>query len=151
MKKSVSVFLLLCVFLALFAAPSFAEEKPEPEEDWGLPIDGTWGEAIPIHNGVYKPFVLDKRLKYCRKLVMLLSVAEYTGYPFGDWYLYALDLDDNWEHIAAFRIEKEQGDGSWRVYEFDFYPLESFKALSICTQDKNAVFTLEWDIDFYAP
>ena len=170
MKKGVFV-LLLCVFLSLPGVFAWAEDapaaSPEPSpgaqalpvkasltslnEDY-LPIDGAWDEeAIPIHNGVYKPYILDKRLRYCMKMTMLLSVVEYTGYPFGDWYLYALDLKDNWAPIGQFRLEKEQEDGEVYSYDFSFWPPESFKALSICTREKGAEFTLEWDIEFYAP
>lgn len=120
------------------------------DEDY-LPIDGVWSEPVPIHNGVYPAYVLDRRLSYCMEMTMALTILDYTGYPFGDWHLYALDLKDNWNPIGEFRIEKEQADGELRTYDFSFFPPETFKALSICTREKGAIFTLDWDINFYAP
>ena len=116
-----------------------------------LPIDGDWGEAIPIRNGVYEPYVLDRKLSYCKELTMSLTVNGYTGWPFGDWYLYAQDLKDNWDHIGEFRIEKEQADGAFRLYTFSFQPPETFKALAICIRDPGSEFTVDADIELYAP
>lgn len=116
-----------------------------------LPIDGSWGEAIPIRNGLYPAYVLDRKLSYCKELTMSLTISGYTGWPFGDWYLYAQDLKDNWDHIGEFRIEKEQADGAFRLYTFSFQPPETFKALAICIRDPGSEFTVDWDIAFYAP
>lgn len=110
---------------------------------------GSWGEQQAIHNGLTCPFNLDKEIVNCTDLTMELTITEYTGYPFGNWYLYAKDLNDRWDHIENFRIEKEQGDGSTRTYEFHFDSPQSFKALAICMRDKGNEYSMNSSENFY--
>lgn len=128
---------------------SNARPTPKPVAQRGTLLTGSWGDQEPIHNGTYSPFVLSKKVTGCTDLTMALEITDYTGYPFGNWYLYAKDLEGNWSHIAEFRIEKDQGDGSCTTYDFHFKKPQSFKALAICVRDKGSQFSLSWDIDFY--
>ncbi len=127
-----------------------ARPAPTPKKDGLTLLAGSWGEQEPIKNGVYSPFHLSSKMTGCTALTMDLSIEDYSGYPFGDWYLYAKDLDNNWNHIAEFRIEREQGRGDVTRYDFHFTRPQSFKALAICVRDKGAEFSINWNIDFYA-
>ena len=129
---------------------STAKPTPTPTVVRGGLLSGWWGDREPIRNGNYTPFNLNSKMTNCTDLSMVLTIVDYTGYPFGDWYLYAKDLNDNWNHIGEFRIEKDQADGNSRTYDFHFKQPQSFKALAICVRDKGSEFDLSWDIDFYS-
>ena len=141
MKKAVSTLALFCLFLSLCAVPAFAA---------GTELAGSWHDSEPIHNGLSCAFYLDQKVTGCTELSFDLAIWEYSGAPFGNWYLYAKDLDDNWNHIGEFRIEKDQADGDPRTYDFHFKRPQSFKALAICVRDKGSQFDLTWNIDFYS-
>ena len=123
---------------------------PTPAAERGNLLSGRWGDQEPIRNGTYSPFNLTTTMKNCTDLTMSLTIEDYTGYPFGSWYLYAKDLDGNWDHIGEFKIDKDQADGDARSYDFHFEQPQSFTALAICVRDKGAQFSLSWDIDFYS-
>ena len=112
-------------------------------------LSGSRGEWQAIHNGLSRPFILSEAVYDCTDLTMELTLTEYTGYPFGNWYLYSEDLNDRWEHIGEFRIEKEQADGEMRSYSFHFDTPQSFKALALCIRDKGNEFTYSDEIRFY--
>ena len=113
-------------------------------------LAGKWGETEAIHNGTTMAYYLASPCFGRSGLTMSLRIDSYTGYPFGEWYLYAMDMDDNWEHIAQFRIEPEQADGRTCEYELHFDSPQSFQALSICPAEKGMEFSMERVILFHA-
>ena len=112
-------------------------------------LSGTRGEWQAIHNGLSRPFNLSEAVYDCTDLTMELTLREHTGYPFGNWYLYAENLNGRWEHIGEFRIEQEQADHEMRSYAFHFDTPQSFKALAICIRDKGNEFTYIDELNFY--
>ena len=112
-------------------------------------LSGSRGEWQAIHNGLSRPFNFSEAVYDCTDLTMELTLREHTGYPFGNWYLYAKDLNDRWEHIGEFRIEPEQADHEMRSYTFHFDTPQSFKALAICIRDKGNEFTYSDELNFY--
>ena len=112
-------------------------------------LTGEWGQTEAIRNGTSKAFYLDYPCTGCSGLTMSLRIVSYTGYPFGEWYLYARDTDDNWTHIAQFRITPEQADGEETAYDFVFDSPQSFTALSICPAENGMEFELDRVILFY--
>ena len=141
MKKYVSVLALFCILFSLCAAPASAADTA---------LTGSWHDAEPIHNGLSCALYLDQTVKNCTELTLDLSIWEYTGAPFGNWYLYAKDLKDNWDHIADFKLEKDMADGHMETYTFRFKQPQSFKALALCMRDKGNYFNITWnDLAFY--
>ena len=140
----------LTFYLGAGQQNSNVKSTPAPSIPRGGLLYGSWGEREAIRNGTYAPYNLSSKMTNCTDLTMVLSIVDYTGYPFGDWYLYAKDLNGNWDHIGEFRIEKDQADGDPRTYEFHFKQPQSFKALAICVRDSGAQFDLTWNIDYYA-
>lgn len=140
----------LAFYLGAGEQNSNVKSTPAPSIPRGGLLYGSWGEREAIRNGTYAPYNLSSKMTNCTDLTMVLSIVDYTGYPFGDWYLYAKDLNGNWDHIGEFRIEKDQADGDPRTYEFHFKQPQSFKALAICVRDSGAQFDLTWNIDYYA-
>ena len=125
------------------------EVTPMPAAAKGKALTGAWGELEPIHNGRSSPFVLDKEVTGCTDLIMTLNIDEYTGYPFGNWYLYARDKDGNWNALTDFKLDKAMGDGHVEDYVFHFKKPVSFKALALCMKDKGAEYRLDWTVDFF--
>ena len=125
------------------------EVTPMPASAKGRELTGAWGELEPIHNGRSSPFVLDKEVTGCTDLIMTLNIDEYTGYPFGNWYLYARDKDGNWNALTDFKLDKAMGDGHVEDYVFHFKKPVSFKALALCMKDKGAEYKLDWTVDFF--
>lgn len=123
---------------------------PRPLVGRGKELSGTWHDQEPIRGGFYSPFYLSEKMTRCTDLTMSLEITDYTGYPFQAWYLYAMDFDGNWDHIAEFSIDKDQGNGGERLYDFHFRTPVSFMALAICVRDKGAEFNITHIIKFYA-
>lgn len=94
-------------------------------------------------------FYLTTPIKNCTYLKMELTVTECSGFPYGNWYLYAKDLSDHWNHIEAFRIEKDVVMGRLYTYVFRFSDLQSFKALAITMQDRGNEYSITYDLSFY--
>ena len=111
---------------------------------------GSWGEPEAIRNGTTVAYYLQSPLRDCDTITMTLRIASYTGYPFGDWYLYAKDMNGNWSHIAQFKIEASQGDGTTKTYELTFDSPQSFQALSICPAEDGMEFTMSRELLFFA-
>ena len=112
-------------------------------------LTGEWGNTEAIHNGTTAAFYLDEPVYDCRELTMTLRIASYEGYPFGEWYLYLLDMQGNWSHEAKFKIDKNQADGRTIAYELDFESPMSFKALAICPAENGMEFKMGRELLFY--
>ena len=120
----------------------------EAEKTRGL-LTGQWGDTEAIHNGTTAAFYLDSPVTDCGRLTMTLRIVSYTGYPFGEWYLYLLDTKENWTHVAKFNIDKQQADGRTVTYDLVFDSPESFRALAICPAENGMEFTLGRELLFY--
>ena len=147
-------FITVILLLALVGCPIIQQAQSQANiddtttEKWKLKCYDL-NEEVVGDEIQYKLINLDKEIVNCTALTMDLTITEYTGYPFGNWYLYAKDLNDRWDHIDNFRIEKEQGNGSTRTYEFHFDSPQSFKALAICMRDKGNEYSMNSSENFY--
>ena len=92
-------------------------------------------------------FLLDSVVYDCVSMTMDFTLTEYTGYPWGSWYLYARDERGNWAHIAEFSIA--EGSLNQQVtYQFRFDEPQTFDALALQSRVANE-FTLSWLTSFY--
>ena len=80
---------------------------------------------------------------------MDLTILSYTGYPFGDWALYVLDLSGNWKAAANFKLDKSQGDGKSTSYVLRFDSPQTFQALTICPAEKGMEQSIQRVLLFY--
>ena len=112
-------------------------------------LTGEWGDTEAIHNGTTAAFYLDEPVLNCGELVMTLRIASYEGYPFGDWYLYLLDMQGNWTHEALFKIDKNQADGRTVTYNLVFESPKSFQAVAICPAENGMEFKMGRELLFY--
>ena len=120
-------------------------QKPGPKQ---LDVARTDSEYLR-ENQQSATFYLTTPIKNCTYLKMELTVTECSGFPYGNWYLYAKDLSDHWNHIEAFRIEKDVVMGRLYTYVFRFSDPQSFKALAITMQDRGNEYSITYDLSFY--
>ena len=92
-------------------------------------------------------FLLDSIVYDCVTLTMDFTLTDYTGYPWGSWYLYARDERGNWAHIGEFSIA-EGSKNQTVTYKFDFDEPETFDALALQSRVANE-FTISWMTSFY--
>ena len=111
---------------------------------------GSWGvEQYQMREGFSTNiYTLDHPLESCMRMTMSFSMADYTGYPFGVWYLYARDLDGHWSHIAEFEVTEAVVNGNWGEFMFEFSPAVSFDALAVIERDRN-IYSATTYVDFY--
>lgn len=110
---------------------------------------GHWGETEAIHNGTTTAYYLNAPVHDCREIGMELTILSYEGYPFGDWALYLMDMDGNWNSAAGFKLNKAQGDGRTIIYDLKLDNPQSFQALTICPAEKGMEQTIERILLFY--
>lgn len=110
-------------------------------------VPGDWGEETIYVRGSQSshPFEFTQVLEDCFRVTMELEVTEYSGAPFGTWYLYARDLNGKWSHIAEFEIEESKKDQT-QTYFFEFDPV-TFDAFTIVMKgDSN--YSLSYRLSF---
>ncbi len=95
-------------------------------------LKGTWSEEYYYYNhqiGMHS-IVLDEAVYDCIKLTMCFKMYDISGDPYGDWYLYAKNLNGQWSHIASFSLTKDDVNKELR-FTFEFSPSQSFTELNI--------------------
>lgn len=71
------------------------------------------------------------------------------GYPYGDWYLYTMDENGNWGHVAKFALDKTMTQGKTVKVRLSLDHPTTFKAVTITSVESGMDFTLWRFIDFY--
>ncbi len=99
-------------------------------------IWGSWSEEISIRNHWTYAYELTQAVENCFRMTLEVTVTEYSGYPFGSWYLYARDLNGKWSHIGEFKIEKDTVYETQKI-SFYFDPAVSFDALTVIPRSDN--------------
>ena len=112
-------------------------------------LSGHWSEENYYIRGNQwtHAFLLDSIVYDCVTLTMDFTLTDYTGYPWGSWYLYARDEQGNWAHIGEFSIA-EGSKNQTVTYQFDFDEPETFDALALQSRVANE-FTISWTTSFY--
>ena len=111
-------------------------------------IWGTWSEAnIYIRGNQWThAYELSASIDNCFRISLVMTVTDYSGYPFGSWYLYARDLNGKWSHIGEFNIEKETIYETHR-YDFDLESPVTFDALTVVQRGSNQ-YSIGYTINF---
>ena len=116
----------------------------------GAYLSGHWGEIEWIRNGTNNPFYLDETVKDAEWVEFYMTVpCAPRGYPYDDWYLYAMDERGNWGHVAKFALDSSMTQGETVKIRLDLDKPSTFKALTITSVYSGMDFTLWRFIDFY--
>ena len=133
------------------SAPKTSTEPSTSTADTGFlgALTGKWSEETYYIRGNQwtHAFLLDSTVYDCVSLTLDFKMTEYTGYPWGSWYLYARDLNGNWAHIGEFDIAEGSLNQTVTHY-FTFAEPESFDALAFQSRVANE-FTIGWSTSFY--
>ena len=113
-------------------------------------LSGQWGNTpVTLRDGSRGyAYELDSAAKNCIRLTLGMVVTDYSGHPFGVWYLYARDLNGYWSHIGEFTIPRDLTKGNMMEFTFTFDPAASFDALSIVGRDMND-YNIDYRLAFY--
>ena len=95
------------------------------------------------------PYYLDTPVLDCGALTMELAMMNYSGWPFGEYGVFAQDLDGKWVELGRFQIAQSQTDGEAKTYDFVFPQPLSFRALAVVILEKGMDFTLYHADNFY--
>jgi hypothetical protein len=111
-------------------------------------IWGTWSENnIYIRGNQWThAYELSASIDNCFRISLVMTVTDYSGYPFGSWYLYARDLNGKWSHIGEFNIEKETIYETHR-YNFELESPVTFDALTVVQRGSNQ-YSIGYTINF---
>lgn len=153
MKRLIALALALCTLFLVAAAgggAAFAEETAANGAEKAY-LSGHWDETVWIRNGMNTPFYLDCVVTGARWVEFTMTVPDTPrGYPYGDWYLYALDQDGKyWEHIGKFTLSKDMTQGSPVTVFVALDEPSTFRALTISPVEGYMDFTLRRFLDFY--
>jgi len=142
--------------LAAEAGIPGAEEKTlEPQfsvfhwKDNAALLAGKLGVYENIAGRDIMPYYLDAPVVDCSALTMELAMMNYSGWPFGEYGVFAQDMDNKWVELGRFQIEKSQTDGELRTYDFVFPQPLSFRALAVVITEQGMDFTLYHADNFY--
>ena len=152
MKRLSAFVLTLSMIFLLAAVGGSSALADEPAKDADLAyLAGHWGDIEWIRNGDNNPFYLDNLVSNATTVQFTMTVpVTPRGYPYGDWYLYALDKDGkNWDHIAKFHLDKDMTQGKPVTIKLALDGPSTFKALTISPVEGGMDFTLWRLIDFY--
>jgi len=152
--KRILAFVLTMSMLFLLAAAggcaAFAEGTAANGAEKAY-LTGHWDETVWIRNGLNTPFYLDNIVTDADWVEFTMTVPnDPRGYPYGDWYLYALDKDGKyWEHVGKFTLGKDMTQGAAVTVFVALDTPSTFKALTISPVEGGMDFTLSRLIDFY--
>lgn len=142
--------------LAADAGIAGAEEKTlEPQyavfhwKDNAAVLTGKLGVYESIVGRDTMPFYLDTPVLDCGALTMELAMMNYSGWPFGEYGVFAQDLNGSWVELGRFQITQDQTDGEATTYDFIFPQPLSFRALAVVILEKGMDFTLYHADNFY--
>ncbi len=78
---------------------------------------------------------------------MDFTIDSYTGYPFGEWYLYAKGTNGKWQQVGLFEVKQSAPYQTYTVV-FPFDPTISFTALSVVMRG-DAQYSVTYYLRFY--
>lgn len=112
-------------------------------------LAGHWGEIEWIRNGTNNPYYLDETVTDAAwvEFTMVTPCAP-RGYPYGDWYLYTMDKDGNWGHVAKFALNQNMTNGKPVKIRLQLDQPTTFNAVTITSVESGMDFTLWRFIDF---
>jgi hypothetical protein len=114
-------------------------------------VTGVIGISEIVHGAAY-PLYLDEPLVNAQNLSMVVSVDQYSGWPFGDFDLYGKDSGGEWHDLAGFNIDRSMVDGHYETFNLKFeQPEEAIVALAICPVDENLNYDAKLDVSYIAP
>ena len=135
--KRLSAMILALILIFSLCAEAFADSADTHEP---VRLEGQFAEREIIRTrapgGATTPYYLDKPVVNCRHAKVVLSVEQKGGDCSGNYYLYAMDLDDKWEHIGTFKVDKKRINGNEYSYDFDLDHESSFVAVALWPADK---------------
>ena len=76
---------------------------------------------------------LDEPVFNCTGLILQMTIAEYTGNPFGEWHLTVKQEDGTLKTAGVFQIPNDIVVGEMREYEFSFNEPLDIYGLGICS------------------
>ncbi len=112
-------------------------------------IHGSWRNVITLRSCRTNPLILDTVVRETPWIEMVMTVDSYTGYPYGDWYLYAQSPAGKWDHIAVFNMDRGCTSGETVTIHFDLEKPATFQALSIVSVERGMEFLVHRLLDFY--
>lgn len=95
------------------------------------------------------PLYLDAPVVDCSLITMELAIMDFSGWPFGQYGLFAQDLNGEWIELGRFQIEQFQASADARTYSFPLDQPVSFRALAVVIMEKGMDFTLYHADNFY--
>ena len=110
---------------------------------------GEYGMPEGMRKGQVNPFYPDHLIRQCRKIILELTVTRLSGHPYGRFYIFAKDLNGNWEHIALFEMEERQKNGETVTYTLELEKPESFVALALFPEENGMDFVARFDCVYY--
>lgn len=112
-------------------------------------LDGAWTseQNVSLRGVNTNIFKLNDTVTNCIGFSMDVAITEYTGNPFGKWFVYARDLSGKWNIIADYVMEKERA-GEYQHFDFEFDAPVTFDAVTI-VEEQNVYHSVSSSIDFY--
>lgn len=101
------------------------------------------------NGGESHPYLLDNRITACRGMNLTFCVDEYSGNPFGRWYLYVRQADGSWTRAASFSVDTSNVNHE-RIYPLTFGAPYSFDAIAFGTSISDD-YSLTYTVGFSDP
>ena len=108
-----------------------------PNVGGGFDSDKTISLSTKVH-----PYELDSDLENCFKIVLQIMCTEYSGSPFGTWYVYAENENGKWNNIGSFSWSSSD-KSKWVEVELTLSNPQTIRALAINTP-KNATYSISY-------
>lgn len=109
---------------------------------------GEWGEDVSTRTSVdttQPGFYLSNPVGKCTELKIELEIGEYTGNPFGSWYLGTRDLDGKWSHPAEFYVDKSTVNQT-ETFTVRFDKAISFDAITVVPATKYNSYSMTFNV-----
>ena len=109
---------------------------------------GKWGEDVSTRasvNTTQPAFYLSNPVSNCTELKIELEIEEYTGNPFGSWYLGTRDLDGKWSHSAEFYVDKSTVNQT-ETFTVRFDKAISFDAITVVPATKYNSYSMTFNV-----
>ncbi len=110
-----------------------------PDIDGGFNDDKTISLSTKVH-----PYELDEELENCFKITLQIKCTEYSGSPFGTWYVYAENENGKWNNIGSFTWSSSD-KGEWLEVEIKLSTPQNIRAVAINTP-KNATYSISYSL-----
>ena len=92
-----------------------------------------------------RPFIFSKNIYDCFRMSIEIEVTDYSGNPFGTWYLYTRRTNGSWEHTGTFYFDEAKAQN--RMYfDFEFDHDISINAVSFFKQDSSLAYSIDYNV-----